>query len=57
MTITECRNRFLALNAERHLAYFAGNLTECDRIDHELDTLLDEYNSSRPPSTQPPALG
>lgn len=53
MTITEYRNRFLALNAQRRRAYFAGNLTECDRIDNELDRVLDQYNSSRPPSTQP----
>lgn len=53
MTITEYRNRFRDLTARRRRAYFNGNIDECDHIDNELDRCLDEYNSSRPPSTQP----
>lgn len=53
MSITEYRNRLLDLRAQLRTARFNGDDAAITVIEAELDRVLDQYNSSRPPSTQP----
>lgn len=53
MTITEYRDRFLDLQARLRTARFHDDMAAILVIEAELDRILDQYNHSRPPSTQP----
>ncbi|MCR8695568.1 hypothetical protein NWP13_23850 [Rhodococcus pyridinivorans] len=52
MSITEYRNRFMRLTADRRIAWSRSDHEWMQQIDAEIADILDAYNS-RPPSQQP----